>query len=223
MPLQGQEPGWQSLGGSVFPSPEEAPSATSPGTEPTGTSEPLGTGTVSAEMSNPWAAGDSERSECPGVCVGGGVGSGRGQGWDLFSYLPIGTDALTDPVTDPGPNPSSDTAIWRRIFQSSYIREQYVLTHCSASPEPGPGSTGSSESPISQGPGSPEGSAPLDPPSQQGCRSLAWGEPAGSRSCPLPPPPLATVKVRFSPHPPTMYLANVYWPPATCRKLCNGY
>uniref|UniRef100_A0A4X1UT13 VIT domain-containing protein n=1 Tax=Sus scrofa TaxID=9823 RepID=A0A4X1UT13_PIG len=165
-PPGGQEPGWQSLGGSVFPSPEEAPSATSPGTEPTGTSEPLGTGTVSAEMSNPWAAGDSERS----------------------------TDALTDPVTDPGPNPSSDTAIWRRIFQSSYIREQYVLTHCSASPEPGPGSTGSSESPISQGPGSPEGSAPLDPPSQQGCRSLAWGEPAGSRSCPLPPPPLATVK-----------------------------
>ncbi|XP_033067776.1 von Willebrand factor A domain-containing protein 5B2 isoform X8 [Trachypithecus francoisi] len=155
----GQEPGWQSLGGSVFPSPEEAPSAASPGTEPTGTSEPLGTGTVSAELSNPWAAGDSERT---------------------------GTDALTDPVTDPGPNPSSDTAIWRRIFQSSYIREQYVLTHCSASPEPGPGSTGSSESPGSQGPGSPEGSAPLEPPSQQGCRSLAWGEPAGSRSCPLP-------------------------------------
>ncbi|XP_019591341.2 von Willebrand factor A domain-containing protein 5B2 isoform X2 [Rhinolophus sinicus] len=165
-PPGGQEPGWQSLGGSVFPSPEEVPSATSPGTEPTGTSEPLGTGTVTGELSNPWAAGDSERS----------------------------TDALTDPVTDPGPNPSSDTAIWRRIFQSSYIREQYVLTHCSASPEPGPGSTGSSESPGSQGPGSPEGSAPLDPPSQQGCRSLAWGEPAGSRSCPLPPPPLAPVK-----------------------------
>ncbi|XP_004424718.1 PREDICTED: von Willebrand factor A domain-containing protein 5B2 [Ceratotherium simum simum] len=165
-PPGGQELGWQSLGGSVFPSPEEVPSATSPGTEPTGTSEPLGTGTVSAELSSPWAAGDSEQS----------------------------TDALTDPVTDPGPNPSSDTAIWRRIFQSSYIREQYVLTHCSASPEPGPGSTGSSESPGSQGPGSPEGSAPLDPPSQQGCRSLAWGEPEGSRSCPLPPPPLAPVK-----------------------------
>lgn len=122
---------------------------------------------------------------------------------------PSGVDALTDSITDPGPNPSSDTAIWRRIFQSSYIREQYVLTHCSASPEPGPGSTGSSESPGSQGPGSPEGSAPLDPPSQQGCRSLAWGEPAGSRSCPLPPPPLAPVKVRFSPHPFTMYPANI--------------
>lgn len=69
VPLQGQEPGWQSLGGSVFPSPEEAPSATSPGTEPTGTSEPLRTGTVSAELSSPWAAGDSERSECLAVCV----------------------------------------------------------------------------------------------------------------------------------------------------------
>ncbi|XP_054983413.1 von Willebrand factor A domain-containing protein 5B2 isoform X3 [Sorex araneus] len=161
------EPGWQSLGGSVFPSPEEAPSATSPGTEPTGTSEALGTGTVSAELSSPWAAGDSEQT---------------------------GAEALTDPVSDPGPNPSSDTAIWRRIFQSSYIREQYVLTHCSASPEPGPGSTGSSESPGSQGPGSPEGPAPPDPPSQQGCRSLAWGDPVGSRSCPLPPPPSAPVK-----------------------------
>nr|XP_039334631.1 von Willebrand factor A domain-containing protein 5B2 isoform X1 [Saimiri boliviensis boliviensis] len=167
-PPGGQEPGWQSLGGSVFPSPEDAPSAASPGTEPTGTSEPLGTGTVSAELSSTWAAGDSERT---------------------------GTDALTDPVTDPGPNPASDTAIWRRIFQSSYIREQYVLTHCSASPEPGPGSTGSSESPGSQGPGSPEGSAPLDPPSQQGCRSLALGEPAGSRSCPLPAPTPAPFKV----------------------------
>ncbi|XP_036099025.1 von Willebrand factor A domain-containing protein 5B2 [Molossus molossus] len=165
-PPGGQAPGWQSLGGSVFPSPEEVPSATSPGTEPTGTSEPLGTGTMPGELSSPWAAGDSEQS----------------------------ADALTDPVTDPGPNPSSDTAIWRRIFQSSYIREQYVLTHCSASPEPGPGSTGSSESPGSQGPGSPEGSVPLEPPSQQGCRSLAWGEPAGSRSCPLPPPPLVQVK-----------------------------
>lgn len=123
--------------------------------------------------------------------------------------LPLGTDALTDPVTDPGPNPSSDTAIWRRIFQSSYIREQYVLTHCSASPEPGPGSAGSSESPGSQGPGSPEGSVPPDPPSQQGCRSLAWGEPAGSRSCPLPPPPVAPVKVRFNPHPFTIYPATL--------------
>ncbi|XP_040126128.2 von Willebrand factor A domain-containing protein 5B2 isoform X6 [Ictidomys tridecemlineatus] len=166
-PPGGQEPGWQSLGGSVFPSPEEVPSVATPGTEPTGTSEPLETRTVSAELSSPWAAGDSDQT---------------------------GTDALTDPVTDPGPNPSNDTAIWRRIFQSSYIREQYVLTHCSASPEPGLGSTGSSESPGSQGPGSPEGYFPLDPPSQQGCRSLAWGESTGSRSCPLPAPPQSPFK-----------------------------
>ncbi|KAM6224662.1 von Willebrand factor A domain-containing protein 5B2 [Rhynchocyon petersi] len=165
-PTGGQEPGWQSLGGSVFPSPEEEPSAASLGTEPTGTTEPLGTGTVSAELSSPWVNGDSEQS----------------------------TDVLTDTATDPGPNPSSDTAIWRRIFQSSYIREQYVLTHCSASPEPGPGSTCSSESPGSQGPGSPEGSAPLDPPSQQGCRSLARVEPAGTRSCPLPASSTASSK-----------------------------
>ncbi|XP_076973846.1 von Willebrand factor A domain-containing protein 5B2 isoform X2 [Tamandua tetradactyla] len=162
----GQEPGWQSLGGSVFPSPEEEPSVTSLGTEPTATSEPLGTGIMSARLSSPWAPGDSEQS----------------------------TDALTDPATDPGPNPSTDTAIWRRIFQSSYIREQYVLTHCSASPEPGPGSTSSNESPGSQGLGSPESNNPLDPPSQQGCRSLAWGEPAGSCSCPLPAPPMAPFK-----------------------------
>ncbi|KAL6045147.1 hypothetical protein STEG23_013838 [Scotinomys teguina] len=165
--LGGQEPGWQSLGGSVFPSPEEALSVTSPGTEPTHTTEPLGTGTVSGELLSPWAVGDSEQS----------------------------IEALTDPVTDSGPNPSSDTAIWRRIFQSSYIREQYVLTHCSASPEPGPGSTYSSESPGSQGPGSLNGSLPLDPPSQQGCQSLAWVEPAGSRSCPLPVPPPVPFKV----------------------------
>ncbi|XP_003476966.2 von Willebrand factor A domain-containing protein 5B2 isoform X2 [Cavia porcellus] len=166
-PVEAQEPGWQSFGGSVFLSPEEVPSVASPGTEPTGTSEPPGTfGTVSAEVSHPWAAGDSEHS----------------------------TDALTDPITDPGPNPSSDPAIWRRIFQSSYIREQYVLTHCSASPEPGPGSMGSSESPGSQGPGSPEGTFPLDPPSQQGFRSLARGEPVGTRSCPLPAPPQASFK-----------------------------
>ncbi|KAL1787941.1 hypothetical protein HispidOSU_010933 [Sigmodon hispidus] len=158
----GQDRGCQSLGGSVFPSPEEALSVTSPGTEPTYTTEPLGMDAASAELSSPWAVGDSEQS----------------------------VEALTEPVTDPGPNPSPDTAIWRRIFQSSYIREQYVLTHCSASPEPGPGSTCSSESP-----GSPNGSLPLDPPSQQGCRSLTWVEPVGSRSCPLPVPPPAPFKV----------------------------
>lgn len=145
------------------------------------------------------------------VYVYGYIGEDRERsGLEPILLPPAGTDALTDPVTDPGPNPSNDTAIWRRIFQSSYIREQYVLTHCSASPEPGPGSTGSSESPGSQGPGSPEGYFPLDPPSQQGCRSLAWGEPTGSRSCPLPAPPQSPFKVRSSPHSTILYPAFIY-------------
>ncbi|XP_056675877.1 von Willebrand factor A domain-containing protein 5B2 isoform X2 [Monodelphis domestica] len=175
-PQMGQEHGWRSLGGSVFPSPEE-PSATSHGTEPTGATEAPETGTASAGHSSHGGPGDSE---------------------------PTGADPPTDPVTDPGPDPPSDAAIWRRIFHSSYIREQYVLTRCSTSPEPGPGSPGSSESPGSWGPGSPENSAPPVLPSQQGHRSLAWGEPgpaaATSHSCPLPlsapftAPPLALEK-----------------------------
>lgn len=151
------------------------------------------------------------------VCSQVGRWQGEGSGLGPLSCFPAGMEALTDPVTDPGPNPSSDTAIWRRIFQSSYIREQYVLTHCSASPEPGPGSTCSSESPGSQGPGSPHGSLPLDPPSQQGCRSLAWVEPAGSRSCPLPVPPPSPFKVRASIFLSTMYPANIYLPPVVCN------
>lgn len=140
---------------------------------------------------------------------------GEGSGLGPFPCFPAGMEALTDPAVDPGPNPSSDTAIWRRIFQSSYIREQYVLTHCSASPEPGPGSTCSSESPGSQGPGSPNGSLPLDPPSQQGCRSLAWVEPAGTRSCPLPVPPPSPFKVRPSAFIPPV--SSTYLPPAVCK------
>uniref|UniRef100_A0A4X2M1Q9 von Willebrand factor A domain containing 5B2 n=1 Tax=Vombatus ursinus TaxID=29139 RepID=A0A4X2M1Q9_VOMUR len=162
-PPVGQGHGWRSAGGSVFPSPEE-PSATSHGTEPTGATDPLETGTASAWHSSHDGPGDSERSEC--------------------------ADPPTDPITDPGPDPPSDAAIWRRIFHSSYIREQYVLTRCSTSPEPGPGSPGSSESPGSWGLGSPENSAPPVLPSQQGHRSLAWGDTAAaattSHSCPLP-------------------------------------
>lgn len=79
----------------MFPSPEEAPSATSPGTEPTGTSEPLGTGTVSAELSSPWAAGDSEQSECPGVCVW--LRWRRSGQWEARAgvYSPVSQQVLT--------------------------------------------------------------------------------------------------------------------------------
>ncbi|XP_059247403.1 von Willebrand factor A domain-containing protein 5B2 isoform X5 [Mustela nigripes] len=103
---RGPEPGWQSLGGSVFPSPEEAPSATSPGTEPTGTSELLGTGTVSAELSSPWAAGDSEQTGLPQPGLGRTCGlpllppasapAGSSQG-NLLSPAPMDWDMLMEP------------------------------------------------------------------------------------------------------------------------------
>ncbi|XP_072496543.1 von Willebrand factor A domain-containing protein 5B2 isoform X1 [Notamacropus eugenii] len=196
-PPVGQEHGWRSSGGSVFPSPEE-PSATSHGTEPTGTTDAPETSTASAGHSSHYGPGDSERSECGWE---GPPGLGKEKLGANSSILPADADPPTDPVTDPGPDPPSDAAIWRRIFHSSYIREQYVLTRCSTSPEPGPGSPGSSESPGSWGPGSPENSVPPVLPSQQGHRSLAWGDPAAatatSHSCPLPlsaplmAPPLA--------------------------------
>ncbi|XP_074045713.1 von Willebrand factor A domain-containing protein 5B2 isoform X2 [Macrotis lagotis] len=184
-PPVGQEHGWRSSGGSVFPSPEE-PSATSHGSEPTGATDPPEPSTASAGHSSRCAPGDSERAEWGWE---GPQGTGRKPGASP-SLFPAGADPPADPVTDPGPDPPSDAAIWRRIFHSSYIREQYVLTRCSTSPEPGPGSPGSSESPGSWGPGSPENSAPPVLPSQQGHRSLAWGDPAPaaptSHSCPLP-------------------------------------
>ncbi|XP_031823963.1 von Willebrand factor A domain-containing protein 5B2 isoform X2 [Sarcophilus harrisii] len=186
-PPAGQEPGWRSLGGSVFPSPEE-PSATSLGTEPT---DPAGTGTASSHC----GPGDSERSEWGGE---GPQEPGKDQLGGSSATLPAGAEPPADPATDPGPDPPSEAALWRRIFHSSYIREQYVLTRCSTSPEPSPASPGSSESPGSWGPGSPDHSAPPAVPSQRGHRSLAWGDPAAaSHSCPLPlsgpftAPPLA--------------------------------
>uniref|UniRef100_A0A6I8NF36 von Willebrand factor A domain containing 5B2 n=1 Tax=Ornithorhynchus anatinus TaxID=9258 RepID=A0A6I8NF36_ORNAN len=160
-----------SSGGSTFPSPEEGPSAAGPGSDltdpadPTDPTDPTDTpGLTSAASAGPSGPGGSEPS----------------------------ADVPSDPAADPGPDPPPDLAVWRRIFQSSYIREQYVLTLCSASPEPepGPGSTGGSESPGSQGPASPEDRAPAVPPSQQGRRSLGDVGPA-SRSCPLTPTPTA--------------------------------
>nr|XP_020861212.1 von Willebrand factor A domain-containing protein 5B2 isoform X2 [Phascolarctos cinereus] len=185
-PAAGQEHGWRSAEGSVFPSPEE-PSATSHGTEPTGATDPPETLMASPGHSSHDGLGDSERSECGWE---GPQGIGKEKLGAYSSTFPAGADPPTDPITDPGPDPPSDAAIWRRIFHSSYIREQYVLTRCSTSPEPGPGSPGSSESPGSWGPGFPENSAPPVLPSQQGHRSLAWGDSAAaaatSHSCPLP-------------------------------------
>ncbi|XP_075617973.1 von Willebrand factor A domain-containing protein 5B2 isoform X1 [Balearica regulorum gibbericeps] len=81
--------------------------------------------------------------------------------------------------------------IWKRIYQPSYIQEQYVLTHCSVSTDRSRGllscSSTSSESTGSRDV-APEGgsSAPgADAASQQGQKSLSLCE-SSTKSAPLP-------------------------------------
>ncbi|XP_038601094.1 LOW QUALITY PROTEIN: von Willebrand factor A domain-containing protein 5B2 [Tachyglossus aculeatus] len=192
-PARAREPAWsspaRSWDGSVFPSPEEEPSATSPGSGPTGVTSTASTGP--SGRGGGGGAGDSETGE-RGFRGAGVEEPEEGRPVQSSPCVPPGTDVPSDPATDPGLDPPPDLAVWRRIFQSSYIREQYVLTRCSASPEPS--SSGGSESSGSQGAPSPEDRAPAAPPSQQGRRSLAPGD---TRSCPLtltptaPPAPAA--------------------------------
>ncbi|XP_053931050.1 von Willebrand factor A domain-containing protein 5B2 isoform X2 [Cuculus canorus] len=84
--------------------------------------------------------------------------------------------------------------IWKRIYQPSYIQEQYVLTHCSVSNDYSRGllsrSSTSSESTGSRDV-APEGgsSAPgADATSQQGQKSLSLCE-SSTKSAPLPSAP----------------------------------
>ncbi|XP_051482933.1 von Willebrand factor A domain-containing protein 5B2 [Apus apus] len=84
--------------------------------------------------------------------------------------------------------------IWKRIYQPSYIQEQYVLTHCSVSTDHSRGllsrSSTSSESTGSRDV-APEGgsSAPgADATSQQGQKSLSLCE-SSTKSAPLPSAP----------------------------------
>ncbi|KAM6062807.1 von Willebrand factor A domain-containing protein 5B2 isoform 2-T2 [Chlamydotis macqueenii] len=87
--------------------------------------------------------------------------------------------------------------IWKRIYQPSYIQEQYVLTHCSVSTDRSRGlpsrSSTSSESTGSRDV-APEGgsSAPgADATSQQGQKSLSLCE-SSTKSAPLPSAPAGT-------------------------------
>ncbi|XP_074446826.1 von Willebrand factor A domain-containing protein 5B2 isoform X1 [Larus michahellis] len=87
--------------------------------------------------------------------------------------------------------------IWKRIYQPSYIQEQYVLTHCSVSTDRSRGllsrSSTSSESTGSRDV-APEGgsSAPgTDATSQQGQKSLSLCE-SSTKSAPLPSAPAGT-------------------------------
>ncbi|XP_009986695.1 PREDICTED: von Willebrand factor A domain-containing protein 5B2, partial [Tauraco erythrolophus] len=88
-------------------------------------------------------------------------------------------------------DPVSGGDIWKRIYQPSYIQEQYVLTHCSVSTDRSQGllsrSSTSSESTGSRDV-APEGGslAPgTDATSQQGQKSLSLCE-SSTKSAPLP-------------------------------------
>lgn len=100
-----------------------------------------------------------------------------------------------------GADPVSGGDIWKRIYQPSYIQEQYVLTHCSVSTNRSQGllsrSSTSSESTGSHDV-APEGgsSAPgTDATSQQGQKSLSLCE-SSTKSAPLPSASAGT-KVRM--------------------------
>ncbi|XP_039412918.1 von Willebrand factor A domain-containing protein 5B2 isoform X2 [Corvus cornix cornix] len=87
--------------------------------------------------------------------------------------------------------------IWKRIYQPSYIQEQYVLTHCSVSTDRSQGllsrSSTSSESTGSRDVAPESGSsAPgTDVTSQQGQKSLSLCE-SSTKSAPLPSAPAGT-------------------------------
>ncbi|XP_068001251.1 von Willebrand factor A domain-containing protein 5B2 isoform X3 [Melanerpes formicivorus] len=91
-------------------------------------------------------------------------------------------------------DPVSGGDIWKRIYQPSYIQEQYVLTHCSVSTDRSRGllshSSTSSESTGSRDVAPEAGSsAPgTDATSQQGQKSLSLCE-SSTKSAPLPSAP----------------------------------
>ncbi|XP_054138590.1 von Willebrand factor A domain-containing protein 5B2 isoform X3 [Melozone crissalis] len=108
---------------------------------------------------------------------------------DVFSGSTEVSERSIDPV--------SGGDIWKRIYQPSYIQEQYVLTHCSVSTDRSQGllsrSSTSSESTGSRDV-APEGgsSGPgADVTSQQGQKSLSLCE-SSTKSAPLPSAPAGT-------------------------------
>ncbi|XP_067157794.1 von Willebrand factor A domain-containing protein 5B2 isoform X2 [Apteryx mantelli] len=90
--------------------------------------------------------------------------------------------------------PVSGGDIWKRIYQASYIQEQYVLTHCSVSTDRSQGllsrSSTSSESTGSRDV-APDGASPAPASSgtsQQGQKSVSLCE-SSAKSAPLPQAP----------------------------------
>ncbi|XP_068810224.1 von Willebrand factor A domain-containing protein 5B2 [Struthio camelus] len=99
--------------------------------------------------------------------------------------------------------PVSGGDIWKRIYQASYIQEQYVLTHCSVSTDRSQGllscSSTSSESTGSRDV-APDGACPATASSgasQQGQKSVSLCE-SSTKSAPLPQAP-AGIKTGSNP------------------------
>ncbi|XP_069720967.1 von Willebrand factor A domain-containing protein 5B2 [Phaenicophaeus curvirostris] len=115
-----------------------------------------------------------------------------GSGDACLELSAVGTEASEQSV-----DTVSGGDIWKRIYQPSYIQEQYVLTHCSASTDRSQGllswSSTSSESTGSRDV-APEGgsSGPgADATSQQGQKSLSLCE-SSTKSAPVPSAPAGT-------------------------------
>lgn len=164
--------------GSAFPSQEDVPS---PGESCQPPRRTPGSGDISLDL----LAGSTEASERSEW----GWAWGRGQAWGLWA------DGVC--VCRAGVDPASGGDIWKRIYQPSYIQEQYVLTHCSVSTDRSRGllshSSTSSESTGSRDV-APEAPG-TDATSQQGQKSLSLCE--STKSAPLPSAPAGT-KVRMT-------------------------
>lgn len=179
---QGREGAHRGSRSSAFPSQEEVPS---PGESRQPPRSTPASGDASLEVS---AGGTevSERSEW-------GRGQGGGQAWEPWADGLCTRRAGTDPI--------SGGDIWKRIYQPSYIQEQYVLTHCSVSTDRSRGllsrSSTSSESTGSRDVAPEGGSLALgtDATSQQGQKSLSLCE-SSTKSAPLPSASAGT-KVRM--------------------------
>lgn len=179
---QGREGARRGSRGSAFPSQEEVHSPRESRQPPRSTP---GSGDASLDLFTGGTEA-SERSEW-------GQGRGGGQAWEPWADEVCACRAGVDSI--------SGGDIWKRIYQPSYIQEQYVLTHCSVSTDRSRGllscSSTSSESTGSRDV-APEGGslAPgADATSQQGQKSLSLCE-SSTKSAPLPST-LAGNKVRM--------------------------
>nr|XP_060622716.1 von Willebrand factor A domain-containing protein 5B2 [Anolis sagrei ordinatus] len=172
--------------GSVFPSQDEALGQEEAQPQPVGESPDIckALHEISREISLEFSAGGTEESLKSEYTYGSGVAENK-HAPPATSY----TFSHPNPFSLAGGDLVSGGDIWKRIYQPSYIQEQYVLTHCSVSTDQSQGlfshsstsseSTGSRDVP-------PEGSSlALENSSQQGQKSVSLCN-SSTKSAPLP-------------------------------------